>query len=125
MLKKFPENAVLLNDLAWLYGETGDERAVGHARRARELAPESPAIADTLGWLLVQAGETDKGLAELKIARAGAPDQLEIGYHFAAALAKAGRKSEALNVLRKILDAGKPFGPIQEARTLYAMLARK
>ena len=45
-------SAANLNNLAWLYDQKGDtEKALGHARRAYELSPKRPEIADTLGWL--------------------------------------------------------------------------
>jgi putative PEP-CTERM system TPR-repeat lipoprotein len=125
LLKKFPENAVLLNDLAWLYGKTNDTRALEFARRAHKRAPQSPAISDTLGWLLINHGDKKQGLELLKKARDGAPQELQIGYHYAAALSGAGRDADALKILKDILDTGKPFAGIVEARKLYARLATK
>jgi cellulose synthase operon protein C len=37
-----PNNAALLNNLAWLYAQGGDHRAAELAKRAYELAPEAP-----------------------------------------------------------------------------------
>ena len=125
LLKRFPNNAVLLNDLAWLYGEAKDGRAVAFAQRAHDIAPDSPAIADTLGWLLVKKGDTEKGLDLLQKAHAGAPDQHDIAYHLAAALSQAGQDDKALKLLKDILDTGEKFDSIEEARKLYAALATK
>ena len=125
LLKTFPENPILLNDLAWLYGEIKDERAIPYAQRAHNLAPESPEITDTLGWLLVQNGDTGQGLELLRKAHAGAPDQHDIGYHLAAALSRSGDDAEALKLLKDILDTGRPFAAIEKARTLYAALVKK
>ena len=46
-------NPVVLNNLAWLYHEAEDARALPTARRAYELAPEQPEIMDTYGWILL------------------------------------------------------------------------
>lgn len=125
LLESFPKNPVLLNDLAWLYGEVGDDRAIGFAQQAHGLAPNSPAIADTLGWLLVKKGDTAKGLDILQKAYDGAPDQHDIGYHYAAALHRSGKGAEALRLLKGILDTGQSFDAIDEARKLYAELVTK
>ncbi len=125
LLKSFPDNAVLLNDLAWLYGEVNDSRAIEFAQRAHKIAPQSAAIADTLGWLLVNGGDTAQGLDLLRKAHADAPEQNDIGYHFAAALSKSGKEAEALKILKSILDSGKPFNAIEDARKLYATLIKR
>lgn len=125
LLKSFPKNAVLLNDLAWLYGEMKDDRAIDFAQRAHKLSPDSAAITDTLGWLLVKKGETSKGLELLREAHAGAPAQHDIGYHLAAALSRSGDNSGALKLLKGILDTGKKFDAIADARKLYAKLATR
>ena len=123
LLTSFPNNPVLLNDLAWLYGEVEDDRAVEFSRRAYKLSPESAAITDTLGWLLVKKGKTVQGLELLRKAHAGAPGQHDIGYHLAAALSRSGNGAEALKLLKSILDTGRKFDAIDDARKLYAKLA--
>lgn len=125
LLRRFPNNAVLLNDLAWLYGETKDDRAIEFAEKAHKLAPESAAITDTLGWLLVRGGKTEKGLELLRKAHAGAPEQHDIGYHLAVALVRTGDKAGAQKMLKDILDTGRQFDAIEAARKLYAELATK
>ena len=56
LLKMAPDNAVALNNLAYLLAETGTdlEEALRHALRARELHPEADEVADTLGWVYVK-----------------------------------------------------------------------
>ncbi|MDP6353253.1 MAG: PEP-CTERM system TPR-repeat protein PrsT [Alphaproteobacteria bacterium] len=124
LLERFPDNPALLNDLAWLYDRTGDSRALEYAERAHELAPTSPAIADTLGWLLVANDQAERGLELLKAARAGAPNHPEIGYHFAVALVETGNKVEGRIRLKAVLDSGKPFEGIEDAKTLYESLTQ-
>lgn len=68
-----PGNATVLNNLAWLYHETADERAESTAEQAYQLAPKSPAIMDTYGWILVQNGKIKKGKALLMEALELAP----------------------------------------------------
>jgi len=82
-------NAVALNNLAWLYSRRGDGRALATARRAYAAAA-TPEIADTYGWLLLQAGDAKAALPLLEKAARGAPGKPEIRYHYAAALARGG-----------------------------------
>ena len=53
-----PSQAVARNNLAWLLAESAADdsseldRALELAQDARELLPEDPSVADTLGWVL-------------------------------------------------------------------------
>jgi putative PEP-CTERM system TPR-repeat lipoprotein len=80
-----PKNIVVLNNLAWLYNEAGNPRAVEYAERAMELAPDRPEIADTLGWILVQNEQAQRGVRILQQAAVQAPHLAEIRYHLAVA----------------------------------------
>jgi putative PEP-CTERM system TPR-repeat lipoprotein len=98
-----PADFVALNNLAWLYHELGDKRAVALAREAVRLAPHAPAIVDTLGWLLVQQGAADEGLQYLKTAVGQPGATTEIRYHHAVALARTGAIEEARRQLQEVL----------------------
>ncbi|MBL4720399.1 MAG: PEP-CTERM system TPR-repeat protein PrsT, partial [Alphaproteobacteria bacterium] len=125
LLQKFPKNAAILNDLAWLYGEMKDDRAIPYARRAYALQPKSAAIADTLGWLLLRAGKSKESLPILREAHSKAPGHVEIGYHFAVSLFESGEQNAARETIKAILDTGKQFSDIEDARTLYKNLLQK
>ena len=71
-----------------LYQEAGDVRAEATARRAYDLASDDPAVIDTYGWILIQNGKPTEGLAALERAATRAPDNLDICYHHAYALAQ-------------------------------------
>ena len=79
-----------LNNLAWLYYEQGDDRAEATARRAYDLAADNPAVVDTYGWILTEKGKVAEGLEALTKAVKLAPDNPDIRYHHAAALARSG-----------------------------------
>jgi predicted Zn-dependent protease len=100
-----PDNVLVLNNLAVIYGRMGDKRAVETARRAFEKAPGEPAIADTYGWNLVAAGETAEGLKILRQAHEKAKDAPEIQYHLGVALARSGDKAGARQALAAALQA--------------------
>lgn len=59
-------NPVVLNNLAWLYMERGDERALDMAQRAAAAAPDNPDVLDTLGWILYQEGQVDQAVTQLR-----------------------------------------------------------
>ena len=105
-LKKAPGSGVLANNLAMLYIDKKDPRALATAEMAYKALPKVPAILDTYGWALLMAGKTDQAVDVLRDAAKGMPDNAEVQYHLAAALAKSGRKSEALPFAQKAV-AGK------------------
>lgn len=117
-LKLVPGDPTVLNNLAAVTGKKDPQKALGYAEKAYTLQPKNPLIADTLGWLLVQQGNTERGLKLLQTAFEQNPNQPEIHYHYAAALAKSGAKEQARRELQRLLDSGKQFPQAQEAREL-------
>jgi len=104
-----PNNAIALNNLASVAGELGDARAIGYAERAIKLAPNAPAILDTLGMLLVNKGEVQKGFEYLDKARKLAPNAGVLRLNYARALAKAGRKDDARKELEALKGVSETF----------------
>lgn len=121
-LKHDPKNVVALNDLAWIYQQQNDRRALVLAERAHALAPGNPAIMDTLGWIHLAGGNHARALPLLQKASALAPNALEIRYHLALVLAKAGDKPKARKELERVLAGSKDFPKRDEARALLATL---
>jgi putative PEP-CTERM system TPR-repeat lipoprotein len=117
------QNAALLNNLAWVYHQSADPRALETARQAHALAPENPAVADTLGWIELQSGNVDEARALLAAAVAAAPDQPEIRYHYAAALARAGETDAARKQLQTALEGNAAFSARADAEALLKSLA--
>ena len=122
LLAAEPENPVLLNNLAWIYQQKKDARALSYAEKAYEKAPQVPAIIDTLGWILVENGQIPRGLELLKKANEAAPNQGDIAYHMAFALHKAGQTAQAKGALDKLLSSGVQFSKLNEARALLKEL---
>ena len=121
-----PTHTAALNNLAGLYGQRGDERALEFAARAHELQPDDPAIADTLGWLHVINGNANAGLPLLEKAAAGLPENLEIRYHRAVAHAEGPGDSErGLRELRDLLKNGASFPSRADAESYLARLEQK
>ena len=122
VLKAQPRSVLALNNLAWLYFEDGDSRAIELAERAYERAPERAEIIDTYGWLLIKNGSVEQGLTLLEKAAKRAPENGDIRYHLAAGLARAGEKTRARRELTAALDSGKPFSEKAAAQALLKEL---
>jgi putative PEP-CTERM system TPR-repeat lipoprotein len=117
-LAKAPGSAVLANNLAMVYIEKGDPRALATAERAYKAMPKVPAIQDTYGWALVKAGKADQAVEMLNEAAKGMPGNAEVQFHLAAALAKSGRKAEALPLAQKAVAGNLPPSVRTEATKL-------
>lgn len=115
-------DVMIINNLANLYHRRGDDRAFAYAKRAYDLAPKLPHVIDTYGWMLVQTGETEKGLRLLRNAQARANDQPAIGFHIAVALDALGRQKEALREMEAAIAMGTKFEDEDLARKLLDRL---
>jgi putative PEP-CTERM system TPR-repeat lipoprotein len=108
-----PNNAAVLNNLAWVSGQLNDPQALSYAERANRLAPNNPAVLDTFGWLLVEKGETGRGIKLLEKAVGIAPGAQEIRLNLAKALLKSGRKDAARKELETLASASAP-NPVKD-----------
>ena len=117
-----PNDPMVLNNLAEIYLEAGDERALALAEAAYKLAPKQPETLDTLGWVHVQQGEAARGLELLRAAYSRASRRPGIRYHLAVALSRLGRADEARSHLNDILKMN-DLGDLEpEARSLLNQL---
>ena len=69
VLKAQGEDAGVLNNLANILEKQKDPKALDYAQSAFRLAPSDAAVLDTLGWFLVQRGQSETGLRHLREAR--------------------------------------------------------
>jgi putative PEP-CTERM system TPR-repeat lipoprotein len=122
LLKTHPEDASILNNLALAYQQEKNPRAVETAEKALKLAPESAAVLDTLGWMLVENGDTARGLPYLQKAAGLAPGSFDIRYHLAQSLVKAGDKPGARKELEKMMADGAGNPRLAEVKALLATL---
>jgi len=122
ILKTDPKNAAALNNLAFAYDQEKNPHALEYAEKAYQLAANSPAVMDTLGWMLVEQGNTARGLPLLQKASALVPTESEIRYHLVLGLIKSGDKINARKELEQLLTIGKSFPKIDEAKALMKQL---
>jgi putative PEP-CTERM system TPR-repeat lipoprotein len=121
-LKANPSNPATLNNLAYAYQQENDARALPTAEKAYKLAGQNAAIMDTLGWILVQKGETARAADLLRKAVGLAPKAPEIRYHLAVALAKGGDKAGARKEVEESLAGGETFAAKDDAKALLKQL---
>ena len=120
--ERAPDNPAILNNLALVKHQLKQPAAREIAEDALRLAPENAAIMETLGVILVDTGEQDRGLELLGSAAERAPQAHNIRLNFAKALVKANRKDAARKELEALtkLDSRNPIQ--QQAVKLLARL---
>lgn len=121
ILARSPNNPPILNNLAIALRETDTDQALSYAEQAHRLRSADPAIADTLGSLLLAKGDGARAAEVLAPAYAALPENPTLGFHYASALAAVGREKEARGILLELVQ--RPFAEQEEARSLLARLS--
>ncbi|MHA6289007.1 tetratricopeptide repeat protein [Maricaulis sp. CAU 1757] len=105
-LEEAPDQAVLLNDLGYLWIERGEnlDRAFGMIARAAELDPEDGNFIDSLGWAHYQLGDYDTAVLELERATELDPGNVAANLHLGDAYWQVGRRLEAGFQWRRAMD---------------------
>jgi putative PEP-CTERM system TPR-repeat lipoprotein len=122
--QKQPGDALVLNNLAWAYYLEKDSRALEVAERAYKLSPENATVADTVGWLLLEKGDTVRGIALLEKALKAEPKNFSIRYRLAQGWNKVGDKSKARMALEQALATNESFPERDNAISLLKQLGK-
>jgi putative PEP-CTERM system TPR-repeat lipoprotein len=109
LLEMKPDDALTLNNLAFVSGKLKDPKAIEYAQKADQLVPNNAAILDTLGVLQVEAGDAKKGVDSLQRAIALAPNAAGIRLNLARALVRDGQKDAAKKELDALAQLGDKF----------------
>ena len=120
LLKQDPNNVVALNNLGWLLQTSDPKRALTMLTLAQKIAPNSPDITDTLGWVKLQQKDAAGALALLNKAHASKPGDGEITYHLVVALDANGQRDAARQLLKTLLASGVKFQDLPAANKLAA-----
>jgi Flp pilus assembly protein TadD len=117
-----PGAAVAANNLAYSYAEDGGnlDLALQLAQTARQKLPDSPEVADTLGWVYVKKDLATLAIPRLEEAVAKSPGTALLHFHLGVALAKAGQKIKGRQALERALSLNLPAPAADEARRLVA-----
>lgn len=118
ILKKQPQHAPSLNNLATAYEAVKDPRALPTAEKALLAAPQSPEVLDTLGTMLAERGQMQRGVALLQDATVKAPGRADIRYHLLRAMVKAKDLDGARKELVVLSTKHPDFPRLDEARAL-------
>lgn len=117
-----PNNALILNNLAWASGQIKSPKALEYAEKANELSPNQPAIMDTLAMLLADKGDSAKAIELLRKAITLAPQAASIQLNLAKVLINAGKKDEARKELDALAKLGDKFPSQAEVSQLQKSL---
>jgi tetratricopeptide (TPR) repeat protein len=100
-----PDFASAYNNLAFLYSErlANLDKAAANAKKARDLDPRNPAMADTLGWIEWLRGNYADALPLLEEAVTGLPAYPSARYHLAMTHDKLGHLDVATKELEKAI----------------------
>ncbi len=117
-------NFLANNNLANLYLDHGGnvDKALSLAQTARELAPDHPYVADTLGWIYCKKNVYGKALGLLQEAQAKIKDNPVLHYHLGVAYYGNGQKEAAVKELKRALLLRKDFTGAAEALRIVKVL---
>jgi tetratricopeptide (TPR) repeat protein len=125
-----PGMASAQNDLAYLLARRGEAlpEATELAQEARANRPDSPQIADTLGYVYLRRDLGEAALVQFDAAAELSEPQstswATAQYHRGLALRSLGREDEAIVAIEQALASGAEFGQSQEAHQALVELAR-
>jgi tetratricopeptide (TPR) repeat protein len=120
ILELQPDNVVAINNLAWILCEEHGkhQQALELAQRGLKIAPDYVDLIDTRGVLYDKLGQYDKAIKDfikcLELYPDAAPARVASYLHLGKALAKLGRKDEAVESLRKSIELNIEIGGLSE-----------
>jgi tetratricopeptide (TPR) repeat protein len=105
-----PQDAVAMNNLAYLLAETGDnlDEAVKLARSAVSQAPQNPVFLDTLGYVYLKRDQNDDALDIFDRLIRRYPDDPACAYHTGMAWYQKGDRARAKTLLSHALGLRPP-----------------
>jgi tetratricopeptide (TPR) repeat protein len=122
-LKLDPQNAIVLNNLAYLLAETGGDLndALTKVQRAKQIRSDLPEISDTLGWVYLKKGLADNAIDVFKELVARVPHQSTYRFHLGMAYSQKGDKTKAMEQLKEALK----FSPTPDEKDKIQALITK
>ena len=112
-------NIAALNNLAFLLADSNQaDEALKFAQQAKEIAPDSPAVDDTLGWTYFRKGMYAMAVTYLESA-SSKEGTVRRRYHLAMAYLKAGDPRRGRQVLEAALKMDPKLPEADEARRIF------
>ena len=109
VLRVQPENALALNNVAWLLVKQGKPGALPLAEKATQLLPSQPPLLDTLALALAADKQVDKALALHRQTLLRAPESPTLRLTMARLLLQSGDKVRARTELEELAKLGTAF----------------
>lgn len=122
VMKLQPDNALALNNVAWLMATQNKPGAVALAERAVELLPDRPVIMDTLATALAAEGQPARAVDVMRQAMALDDKNPQLRLNLARLLIEAGDKAGAKTELDMLAALGDKFPLQKEVETLRGKL---
>lgn len=114
-----PHDSRVFNNLAWVLARDGRrlDEALAHAQRARALAPDLPAVLDTLGWVHYRRGEYVEAERVLVRAVELAPRAAMPQHRLGLVYQRLGRADRAEAAFKRARDLDAAIGHAPELRS--------
>ncbi len=119
VLKLDPENALALNNYAYMLAERNVRlgEALDMAKKALEQSPDNSSYLDTCGWIYYRMGLHKKALGYIERALKSSPDNAELNAHL-------GSIYNALGKIKKARQAWRRAAELEPDNQEYRNLAR-
>jgi len=119
-----PKFAPAMNNLAYVYSEHLNQldRALELAQKARELLPNEPHAADTLGWILYKRHQLPWALNLIEESAGKLTTEPEVQYHLGMTHYMLGEEAPARLALQRALQLGNEFAGVDEVRKCLSIL---
>ena len=122
VLKLQPNNALALNNVAWLMVQQSKPGAVEYAERANQLLPGRPPLMDTLATALAQAKQLPRALELQKQAVERAPEEGSLRMNLAKLYLQSEQKGLARQELERLEKLGRKYPNQDEVAKLLKSL---
>ena len=122
VLDRQKDNALAMNNVAWVMIKLANSDALPYAERANKLVPENPAFLDTWALALAAANQPEKALSTQKRAVAIAPELNVLRLNLARIAIQAGDKSLAKSELERLAYLGEKFAGQTQVAVLIKSL---
>jgi tetratricopeptide (TPR) repeat protein len=115
------------NNLAYLYLQHGGDpnAALSLAQDAKHALPDSPVVADTLGWAFYSVGSYAPAITQLSMSAQKHPDNPEYQYHLGMAYLGTGRFEPAAQSLQRALKTSSNFADAESAKAALDTIAKR
>ena len=115
-----PQNALALNNVAWLLAQQGKPGGAAMAEQAVQLLPNQPALLDTLASALAAEKKYPQALEAIKRATALAPKDNSLRMTLARVLVESGDKAAARLELQYLEKLGPAYPEQEKVKALLA-----